>query len=708
MKITRRFTKEGQSPYETTEYEKRSSVLKNPNGEVLAQMDDVEVPAGFSQVASDIMAQKYFRRAGVPQLDPKTGEPQKDDEGNIVTGSETSVKQVVHRLAGCWRHWGEEHGYFDTAEDAQIFYDELAYMILHQMAAPNSPQWFNTGLQWAYGITGPAQGHHYVDPETGDVERSKDAYTRPQPHACFIQSVDDDLVNKGGIMDLWNREARIFKYGSGTGSNFSSIRGKDEPLSGGGRSSGLMSFLKIGDRAASAIKSGGTTRRAAKMVCLDLDHPDILDFVNWKVEEEKKVAALIAAGYPSDYDGEAYSTVSGQASNNSIRIPHAFLEAVEQNGTWETKFRTTGEVGQTLQANDVWDQISYAAWACADPGLQYDTTINDWHTCPNDGPIRASNPCSEYMFLDDTACNLASLNLLKFYNIETEEFDVEGFAHGCRLWTIVLEVSVLMAQFPSKEIARLSYEFRTLGLGYANLGALLMTSGMAYDSDNGRALAGGITALMTGIAYRTSAEMAAELGAFPGFKRNRDSMLRVIRNHRRASYNVTEEEYEDLSVAPQGITAERCPDKLLKAAQTAWDDALAWGERFGYRNAQATVLAPTGTIGLVMDCVAGDTKVVTEMGEYTIEELCDYAVTGGVQVLKVLSFDPETGEECWQDLNLAWLKPQQRELVEIETEDGKTLRCTPDHRILTAAGWKAAKDLTPVDEIVSLGELAAV
>ena len=700
MKISRRFTRKGISPYDSVSYEKRSSILKNADGSTVAEIKDVEVPSSFSQVATDIMAQKYLRRAGVPQRDAH-GHVQRDAEGNPVLGPERSVREVVHRLAGCWRHWGEQYSYFTSKDDADAFYDELVYMLLHQMAAPNSPQWFNTGLSWAYGITGPAQGHFYVDPDTGEMRKSADAYTRPQPHACFIQSVTDDLVNPGGIMDLWEREARIFKYGSGTGTNFSTIRGEGEPLSGGGRSSGLMSFLKIGDRAASAIKSGGTTRRAAKMVCLDLDHPDIVPFINWKVQEEKKVAALIKAGYPRDYDGEAYSTVSGQSSNNSVRVPHTFMEAVDRDDVWRTTWRTSGKVAKEYKARDLWEQIAYAAWACADPGLQFDTTINDWHTCPADGRINASNPCSEYMFLDDTACNLASINLMKFYDPESRVFDVEGFMHACRIWTVVLEISVLMAQFPSEAIAQKSYDYRTLGLGYANLGAMLMTAGLAYDSDEGRAWAGAITAVMTGTSYAASAEMARELGPFPRYQPNRDSMLRVMRNHRRAAYNAPAEEFEGISVQPMGIDPAHCPPYLLSAARLCWDRAVDLGEKHGYRNAQATVLAPTGTIGLLMDCVAGETRVITELGEYSIAELCDYAVTSGVQVLRVLSVDPATGEPSWQPLNLAWIKPMERELVEIETEDGTTLRCTPDHRVLTTRGWKAARELTSDDEIVT-------
>ena len=674
MKIARRFTKRGQSPYASLKFSKRVSEIRNPNGSVVFRMEDIQVPEAWSQVATDILAQKYFRKAGVPQVDAD-GNPRLDEAGNPVLGAETDARQVFHRLAGCWRYWGESHGYFDSKEDAQAFQDELSYMLAAQYAAPNSPQWFNTGLHWAYGITGPAQGHSYVDPKTGELTQSSNAYERPQPHACFIQSVCDDLVNEGGIMDLWTREARLFKYGSGTGTNFSAVRGESESLSGGGRSSGLMSFLKIGDRAAGAIKSGGTTRRAAKMVCLDLDHPDIEDFVTWKVREEQKVAALVAgsrmckqhldaiiaactvqaedtqnAGSPTveirprhneplahamaearrhvvpesyiqralqlaqqgygefsmpvldtDWNGEAYATVSGQNSNNSVRVPNSFFAKMAKNEPWHLTRRTDGKVAKTVDANELWDKVAMSAWACADPGVQFDTTINEWHTCPADGPIRASNPCSEYMFLDDTACNLASLNLGKFLRQDLS-FDIDAFTHATRLWTVVLEISVLMASFPSDEIARKSYEFRTLGLGYANLGTILMRMGIPYASERGCAIAGAITAIMCGESYATSAEMAKELGAFPAHERNAETMLRVIRNHRRAAWGEPAASYDGLSVIPRAIAANHCSPDLLTAARAAWDRALALGEKHGYRNAQVTVIAPTGTIGLVMDC----------------------------------------------------------------------------------------------------------
>lgn len=629
MKITRKFTKQGQDPYTTTEWVKRQSRISNPDGSVVFEMNDAEVPTGWSQLATDIMVSKYFRKAGVPQKDAD-GKAVKDESGRPVLGPERSARQVIHRLAGCWRHWGATHGYFDSEADAQAFYDELAYMLVHQMCAPNSPQWFNTGLNWAYGINGPAQGHYYPDPKTGEVKLSEDAYSHPQPHACFIQSVEDDLVNPGGIMDLWTREARLFKYGSGTGTNFSRLRGENEKLSGGGKSSGLMSWLRIGDRAAGAIKSGGTTRRAAKMVCLDMDHPDVEDFISWKVREEIKVAALVEGmkhvrkdlretaeklglKLTYDYNGEAYGTVSGQNANNSLRIPDAFFAAIDSDADWSMTSRTTGEVCKTVKARDLWEQIGYAAWRCADPGVQYDTTINAWHTCPAGGRINASNPCSEYMFLDNTACNLASFNLLKFYDPKTRSIDVEKYEHAIDLWTMVLEISVLMAQYPSKEIAQLSYEYRTLGLGYANIGAVLMQAGIPYDSEEARAVCGCLTAILTGRSYRMSALMAKELGPFKGFDRNRKNMLRVMRNHRRAAHGISRDasDWEDLKIRPvpidhklvkSGAVAIGNAKSLLKHATQSWDDAVSIGEKHGYRNAQTTVIAPTGTIGLLMDC----------------------------------------------------------------------------------------------------------
>ena len=629
MKITRRFTTADADVWTSVKWATRSTKITNADGSVVFEMNDAEIPAQWSQLATDIMVSKYFRKSGVPLMN-EDGTPELDMEGKPVTGPERSVRQVIHRLVGCWRSWGESHGYFDEVEDGEAFYDELCWMMLHQVSAPNSPQWFNTGLNWAYGITGPAQGHVVADPETGEVHDAPDAYSHPQPHACFIQSVRDDLVGDGGIMDLWTREARLFKYGSGTGSNFSSLRGSDEPLSGGGKSSGLMSFLKIGDRAAGAIKSGGTTRRAAKMVTLDVDHPDIEEFVNWKVREELKVAALVEGmkhlsedqqksaeelGLKLDYDfnGEAYQTVAGQNSNNSVRLTHDFFEAVDRDEEWNLIQRTDGEISKTIPAKGLWKQICKAAWHCADPGVQFDSTINDWHTCPASGRINASNPCSEYMFLDDTACNLASLNLLCFYDNDTRVFDIDSFEHSISLWTVVLELSVLMAAFPSKDIALNSWRYRTLGLGFANLGAVLMQAGIPYDSEEGRAVGAAISSILTGRSYAVSAQMAAEHGPFEGFADNSTDMLRVIRNHQRAAQGVARDsgEYEMLRVAPVPIKHDlflegsinivNAGDILGRAVQ-AWNDAIDLGERHGYRNAQTTVIAPTGTIGLLMDC----------------------------------------------------------------------------------------------------------
>ncbi|OGW28527.1 MAG: ribonucleoside-diphosphate reductase, adenosylcobalamin-dependent, partial [Nitrospinae bacterium RIFCSPLOWO2_12_FULL_47_7] len=662
----------------------RTSKITNTNGSVVAEITGVIVPDFWSQVAVDIMAQKYFRKAGVPgSLKKKMEEgvpewlcpSQGDPEGVVQLPmdkrfvGETDCRQVFHRLAGCWTYWGWKNRAFANEDTARAYYWDMCRMLADQFAAPNSPQWFNTGLHWAYGIEGPAQGHYFVNPQTNQIEKSKNAYERPQPHACFILSIKDDLVNEGGIMDLWRHEARIFKYGSGSGTNFSNIRGSGESLSGGGKSSGLMSFLKIGDRAAGAIKSGGTTRRAAKMVTLDVDHPDVEEFVEWKVKEERKVAALTAGSkicrrhlkevldacwawedettrfeikqntklkkavrdavhasipenyiyriiqlgkqghaeiefeeYDTNWNSEAYATVSGQNSNNSLRLTNEFLQAVEQEGDWNLVNRTNNKIAQTLKAKVLWDKINYAAWASADPGLQFDTTINEWHTCPEGGRIRASNPCSEYMFLDDTACNLASINLVKFYNGETGAFDVDLFRHACRLWTLTLEISVAMAQFPSQIIARKSFDYRTLGLGYANLGALLMRSGIPYDSETARSMAGVLTALMTGASYAMSAEIARDIGAFPEFQKNREPMLRVLRNHQRAVHDANTGSYEGLSIFPLGIKVVSCPSYLLNAAKKEWMEALKLGDQYGYRNAQVTCIAPTGTIGLLMDC----------------------------------------------------------------------------------------------------------
>jgi ribonucleoside-diphosphate reductase alpha chain len=883
MQIERRFTRKGESPYNGISFEARTSEIRNPDGRVIFRQENVIVPSTWSQIATDILAQKYFRKRGVPLAPVADAKPADAKPADVkpaeskaetvpeakpaaaATGGETDARQVFHRLAHTWTEWGRRNGYFTTGGDAQAFYDELCAMLARQMGAPNSPQWFNTGLHAVYGLTGPAQGHYFVNPKTNEIEKATSAYERPQPHACqpyhapvstpfgpvsigsivrgglvglevydgttsgrgttrvvavaengvkpvfrvvlkngttleatgdhlvlasrnrreapewmrvdeleagsrlrqstvvrqqaklavacsdrfpgkglpshgwqrsavgqglppshakgvlglppegrpkgrpslreepvlrlefaglmpvydiqtvsgqylsnnvvvhncFILSIEDDLVNEGGIMDLMTREARLFKYGSGTGTNYSHLRASMEPLSGGGVSSGLLSFLKVSDRSASSIKSGGTTRRAARMVTLDADHPDVFKYIDWKVQEERKVASMVTGSrvlrrhtrrvlqacrprtdgngagrfdpkenrelgealraaladevpasylfqlvqlaeqgvwefepeeFTTDWEGEAYNTVSGQSSNNSLRITDAFMKAVIDDGWWDLNNRIDGKVRQKVRARDIWDKVALAAWLCADPGLQYHSTINDWHTCPKDGEIRASNPCSEYMFLDDTACNLASLNLLAFHDPATGEFRVDDLRHAIRLWTVVLEVSVLMAQFPSQAIARKSFDYRTLGLGFANLGTLLMVMGIPYDSAEGRAIAAALAAIITGEAYAASAEMAAELGPFARFAANRDDMLRVIRNHRRAASGVPAAEYEGLSVVPQPIDPLFCPPDLLAAARRAWDRALELGEQHGFRNAQVSAVAPTGTIGLVMDC----------------------------------------------------------------------------------------------------------
>jgi ribonucleoside-diphosphate reductase alpha chain len=683
MKFRRIFSVDGDT-YHGVKFEPRVSRIVNPDGSVIFEAKDLFAPSTWSQVAVDVLAQKYFRRAGVPKALRRVeedGVPEwlwrsEADEDALAQlpyaerfGSESDARQVFNRLAGTWTYWGFKHDYFDSERDARAYYDEMCAMLARQIGAPNSPQWFNTGLHWAYGIAGPAQGHYFVDPQTAAVTRSTSAYEHPAPHACFIQSVSDDLVNEGGIMDLWVREARIFKFGSGTGSNFSSLRAEGEKLSGGGTSSGLMSFLRVGDRAAGAIKSGGTTRRAAKMVCLDLDHPDVEEFITWKVREEQKVSDLVVGSlacqmrlndimkaahdetvpeaarldpalnvglrkamraavqagippaninyavdfarqgyksleietYDTNWDSKAYGTVSGQNSNNSVRIPNEFFASLDRGGDWDLRARTDGRVKRSIKSADLWEDIAIAAWQCADPGVQFDTTINEWHTCPADGKINASNPCSEYMFLDDTACNLASLNLAQFLTSDGR-FDATQFAECCRIWTVTLEISVLMAQFPSHVIAQKSYDFRTLGLGYANLGTMLMRLGLPYDSEEAYGWCAGISALMTASAYLASAEMSQQLGAFPRYQDNREHMLRVIRNHRRAAHASAPHEYEGLTVLPVVHNPTLFTQELWGLARRTWDKALTLGEVAGFRNAQVTVIAPTGTIGLVMDC----------------------------------------------------------------------------------------------------------
>ena len=666
MQVKRHFTLPERSPYDGIAFKTVSSEIRHASGEVVSKTTDFIAPESWSQMACDILAQKYFRRAGVPHETIPDNEhsvppwlQRRRATQNATFGGERDARSVFDRLAGCWTYWGWKGGYFDAETDAKSFYDEIRYMLAVQMAAPNSPQWFNTGLHWAYGLTGEPQGHFYVDYRSGKAHASTNSYEHPQPHACFIQSVDDDLLGTGGIMDLWLREARLFKFGSGTGSNVSSIRGAGEPLKSGGVSSGMMSFLKVGDRSAGAIKSGGTTRRAAKMVIVDIDHPEVEDFIDWKAGEEMKVAALVAgtaslkrhlntivssktqevqqqaiadarsSGVPdgaiaralslkaqghmtievtelsTDWDSAAYATVSGQNSNNSVRVNNDFMAAVIEDETWDLIRRTDGAVAKSVKARELWARINSAAWACADPGLQFHDTINDWNTCARDGTITASNPCSEYMFLDDTACNLASLNLVAFLG-EDGQFDSGGYIYAARLWTIALEISVMMAQFPSKTIAERSYAYRTVGLGYANLGGLLMRSGIAYDSDTGRDVAASLSALLSGAAYVASSDMAKHLGAFPRYKRNKTAMMCVIKNHAAAANGKTDaNDYDVLSILPMPLSGRTLPEPfkgVKDAAIQAWGRAVTFGNKYGFRNAQISVIAPTGTIGLLMDC----------------------------------------------------------------------------------------------------------
>lgn len=631
------------------------AVIRNGDGSVRFEQRGVEVPEAWSTDAVNVLAQKYFRKAGVAdavyeQIDgheafPSWLRPSSYNPVDVTFGAETSAHAVFHRMAGAWTYWGWRGGYFDDEESASAFFDECYMSLAMQTAAPNSPQWFNTGLFWAYGISGPASGQWAVDAD-GEPYETDNSYERPQPHACFIQPVTDDLVNPGGMMDLWTREARLFKQGSGSGSNMSAIRAKGEKLSGGGVSSGLISFLEVGDRSAGSIQSGGTTRRAALMRCLDLDHPEVLDFIWWKVREEAKSAAISVgsrtayellsavadangeddysidaarnAGIPEamidrarvgivpeshavGWEGEATRTVSGQNSNNSVRVTDKFMRKLDDplDYTWHLTARTTGDSVKQVTAPGLWDQICRATWAGGDPGIQFDTTINEWHTCPNDGRINASNPCSEYMFLDDTACNLASLKLTAYLR-DDSSLDLEAYEHDVRLWTVILDVSIGMASFPSREIAVNTWKYRTLGLGYMDLGGLLMRLALPYDSDEGRALAAGLTALMTGVAYRTSADMADELGAFPRWEANAEPMARVLRNHARAAGLVIFSPYEGLSISPIEYIAEYVPTNLQQRIEAAWESVNS--DHQGFRNAQVTLLAPTGTISFVTDC----------------------------------------------------------------------------------------------------------
>ncbi|PRH89105.1 vitamin B12-dependent ribonucleotide reductase [Labrys okinawensis] len=687
MQINPLHTAGTDDPYMLLSFKEAASEIRNTDGTVIFQFPRIISPRNWSQVAIDIVARRYLRKGDVPaclRTVPEDGVPSwlwrsmPDEEALRLLpesdryGSETDLRKVFDRIAGATTYWGWKHHYFTTETDARSFFDEYRFLLASQKIAPNTPQWFNTGLHWAYGIEGSSQGHFFYDEDAQQVISSANAYERPQTHSCFIQSVADDLVSEGGILQHIADEARIAKLGSGTGANYSDIRGADEDLAAGGKACGLIAVLRASDRAAGLVTANGSTRQSSKMVIVDIDHPDIEEFINWKVKEEQKVAFLVAGSrssarhlnaivkacrdgegaancdplrntelnrqihlareaqipenyidrvielvrqgcppddlpiYDTDWNGEAYFTVAGQNANNAVRVSNEFLRSIEQGSSWTLRARKDRQAMKSVPARKLWEQIAYSAWAAGDPGVHFSTTIDEWHTCPVAGPIRGSNSCSEFLFLDDTGTTLAAINLMQFRGADGR-LDLDGFEHTCRLATLMLEITVAMAQYPSRNIALRTYQYRPIGLGFANLGGLLMASAIPYDSDEGRALGGAMTAIMAGVCYATSAQIAAEKGAFAGFAANRDPMLRVIRNHRRAAHGQTGG-YEGLSIPPVPLNhatlVRKVPDggRLLEHAVRAWDRALALGEQFGYRNAQATVLAPTGTTGLVMDC----------------------------------------------------------------------------------------------------------
>lgn len=683
MKITRLYTTADRPVADQIEWKTVEVRITGKD----AQVPTVEVPVAWSANAANILADKYLRKAGVPSpadlvsyndgLDPPM--PEWLYRSILIPGSEpklsyeTSAKQVFHRLAGAWTYHGWIEGYFTTEEDARAFYDEVYWCHAYQLAVANSPQWFNTGLWWAYGIEGSDAGMWRVNDSALGPELVRGIYRYPQPHACFLTSTDDDLVNEGGIMDTWVREARIFKHGSGSGINASAWRGHNERLSGGGFASGVMGWLRIGDSSAGAIHSGGTTRRAAKLVLLDDDHPDLPAFIEWKVAEEYKAAAMyvgsqllrdyyLGNGDPENdptidvpqqmidrmregfepvilgkgFEEEANRTIDGQNSNNSVRVTDAFVVASATDDDWHLKARTTGKVVKTIKAKKLWDDLVRAAWACADPGLLFDDTINAWHTTPAAGPIRTSNPCCEFHSNDGNACNLASLNLVGFL-LPDGTIDIKKYEHVLRLFTIVLDISNSMASFPAKEFALGAYEYRTIGLGYMNLGALLMRCALPYDSDEGRALAAAMTALMTGVAYRTSAEIATELGPFPRWEENAASFFGVMHKHR---------------TAVDHVSCAGAAGAVVVAATVAWEDVL---QAVSFRNAQATLLAPTGTIHLVTDC---DTSGIEP--DYALVKNKQLAGGGSMKIvnqsiepaLKRLGYDQQRIDNVLQSLKV--------------------------------------------------------
>ncbi|MBN8623846.1 MAG: vitamin B12-dependent ribonucleotide reductase, partial [Planctomycetes bacterium] len=555
---------EVESPFDTVQWETRTAAIKGENGEVLFEQTNCEVPVFWTQLATNVVCSKYYYG--------EVNTPQR----------EYSVKQLIHRVTRTIADWGIKDGYFATNEDGERFYRDLTWLCLHQHGAFNSPVWFNVGLFHQYGVKGAACNWHW-DQETEQVRIPDNPYEYPQGSACFIQSVEDNMED---IMELARSEAMLFKFGSGTGTDLSTLRSEREKLSGGGKPSGPLSFMRVYDQIAAVVKSGGKTRRAAKMQSLKIWHPDILEFIECKAKEEKKARTLIAAGYDANFNGEAYSSVMFQNANLSVRVTDEFMQACQDDKPWTTHWVTDPtKAGPTYQARELMAKMAANAWQCGDPGVQYDTTINKWHTCPNSGRINGSNPCSEYMFLDNTACNLASINLMKCRQADGS-FDVERFRNACRLFFIAQEILIDHASYPTKRIAANSHKFRPLGLGYSNLGSLLMSSGLPYDSDEGRGVCGAITALLHGSANLTSAELSAAVGPFEGFAENREPMLQVMKMHREAADKIDP----------------ACPAYLKEAACDLWDEVQAAGRVHGFRNAQATVLAPTGTISFLMDC----------------------------------------------------------------------------------------------------------
>ena len=649
LKINRHFTTQGESVFESVAWLKRDTIISDEKGSIISEIKDVETPNTWTQLASDILAYKYLRKAGVPTKE----------------GRETSARQAIYRISQTMSDFGEKFNYFANHDDRVAFEDELTHLLLNQKAAFNSPVWFNCGLYHQYQINGQS-GAWYWDFKEEKSRSTETAYRNPQCSACFILSVQDTLP---GIFDLLKTESHIFKYGSGAGGNFSRLRSRYERLAGGGFSSGMMSFLRVFDRSAGATKSGGTTRRAAKMVVCDINHPEIEDFIDWKVKEEKKARALIAAGYEADFNGEAYSTVSGQNSNNSVRVTDEFMKAAETDGEWQTRLVVTGEPHKTYRAKELMRRIAEAAWYSADPGLQFDTTINHWHTVPNTGRINASNPCSEYMHLDDSACNLSSINLAKFIT-DDGKFDIPGYRQACRIMLTAQEIAVDLSSYPTEAIARNSHDYRPLGLGFANLGTLLMLKGISYDSPQALAIAGALTAIMSGHAYKTSAEIAAVKGPFKGFMKNRAPMLRVIRQHRAAAYRL-DEHY--------------CPEDLLDAARQDWDEAVALGEQFGFRNSQVTVIAPTGTIGLLMDC---DTTGIEP--DYSTVKFKKLAGGGSVKIVNRAVSQALT--------NLGYTDQERDEIIRYVLGEGKLVDRAPINRTTLLAKGLNDQDLEALDQ----------